>query len=353
MLANGSNKTNCGICYNSTGLHVLIVFVMVFLIVAILFGNSISLAVFLCGKHFRTPQGYLKVSLAVADLALGVLVVPFSVYWEISVLLTNSTYLDWAKGTSPAGSWHPCNVIGTIFAGCTLVSIATIFLLTIERSIAIFKPLHKDSVITRRRTLLLIPLSWLTCFFLALSPMIFSHGAIVMEYDHCSRMCIYVPVASTHAWHILLLFPAFDFSLLGGTLIINALTLATIHKCSRRRRLLSGKGYGLPRLSFSDIKAAKTIGALTIIFTASFSPIAVFVVGNVIGYQWCTFSFFAFWILASNSCFNVIIYIVCDRHFRDGARKLLPLSPQDTFQSHNSTNQSAERITPDVRFSEL
>ncbi|KAJ1193146.1 hypothetical protein NDU88_002451 [Pleurodeles waltl] len=348
-----SNKTNCGVCYSSTGTHIFVVFVMVLLVLAILFGNCISLAVFLGGKHFRTPQGYLKVSLAVADLALGVLVVPFSVYWELSLLLTNSTFLDWERGTSTGVSWYLCNVVGTVFAGCTLVSIATIFLLTIERSIAILKPLHKDSVITRRRTLMLIPLSWLTCYFLALSPMIFSHGAIVMEYDHCSRMCIYAPVSSTHAGQILLLFPAFDFSLLGGTLIINALSLATIHKCTRRRRMLAGKGHRLPRLSFSDIKATKTIGALTIIFTASFSPIAVFVVGSVIGYQWCTFSFFAFWILASNSCFNVIVYIVCDHHFRDGARKLLLLSPQDTLQSHNSTSQSAERSTPDIRCSEL
>lgn len=297
---------------------------MIILLLAILLGNSLILAIFLGTKHIRTPQGYLKTSLAVADLALGILVVPFSVYGEIRMLSLNASTAEGDYEVLFVGSWHPCYLIGPVFAGCTLVSISTIFLLTIERSIAILKPLHKEVVITRRRTLLLILLSWTASFFLAMTPMIFSQGGIVLEYNHCSRMCNYAPAPASpaHVWQILLLFPAFDFSLLGGTLIINALSLTTIHQYTRRRKLLSGTDQEPLRVSFSDIKAAKTIGTLTMAFTVSFTPIAVFVVGNVLGYQWCTFSFFAFWILASNSCCNVIIYSVCDQRFREGARQL-------------------------------
>ncbi|KAM4687784.1 rhodopsin, GQ-coupled-like [Discoglossus pictus] len=318
------NQTNCSGCCCSTEHGVFTVSFMITLILAILLGNSVIVAVFLGTKHFRTPQGYLKTSLAVADLALGILVVPFSVYGELTLLFMNGSSPGGAHEVLFVGSWHPCYLIGPVFAGCTLVSISTIFLLTIERSIAILKPLHKEVVITRRRTLLLILLSWISSFFLAMTPMIFSQGGIVMEYNTCSRMCNYAlaPASPAHVWQILLLFPAFDFSLLGGTLIINALSLTTIHQYSRRRKLLSGTDQEPLKVSFSDIKAAKTIGTLTIAFTASFTPIAVFVVGNVLGYQWCTFAFFAFWILASNSCCNVIIYSVCDQRFREGARQL-------------------------------
>ncbi|KAM5158188.1 rhodopsin, GQ-coupled-like [Mantella aurantiaca] len=317
------NHTNCSGCCSS-GNRIFTVSFMITLLLAILLGNSVILAVFLGTKHFRTPQGYLKTSLAVADLALGILVVPFSVYGEIKMLSLNASTAEGGFELLFAGSWHPCYLIGPVFAGCTLVSISTIFLLTIERSIAILKPLHKEVVITRRRTLLLILISWTASFFLAMTPMIFSKGGIVLEYNRCSRMCNYAPAPASpaHVWQILLLFPAFDFSLLGGTLIINALSLTTIHQYTRRRKLLSGTDQEPLKVSFSDIKAAKTIGTLTMAFTVSFTPIAVFVVGNVLGYQWCTFSFFAFWILASNSCCNVIIYSVCDQRFREGARQL-------------------------------
>ncbi|MBN3321132.1 OPSD1 protein, partial [Atractosteus spatula] len=321
-------ETHCSVCCCTLTNKILMVVFMILLILAILFGNSVTLAVFLGTKHFRTPQGYLKASLAVADLAVGMFVVPFSVYAEISLLVSDST-VELATNTSLASSFHPCSLIGPMFAGCTLVSITTVFLLSIERSIAILKPLHKDVVITRKRTTILIVLSWLASFFLAVSPVLFS-GEIVLEYNACSRMCNYALGKSepptTSAWNILLLFPAFDFTLLGGTVVINLLSLTTIRQHSKRRKhLAETENHTVARPTFSDIKAAKTIGTLTLAFTASFTPIAVFVVGNVIGNKWCNFSFFAFWILTTNSCWNVIIYSVRDQKFRHRAHQLLAL----------------------------
>lgn len=280
-------------------------------------------------------------------MMVGVLVVPFSVYTEISLMVT-STPPIWYQGrstataiSSPPGRvvspWQPCMLIGPVFAGCTFVSISTIFLMTLERSVAILRPLHKDALVTRKRTLLLILLSWAASFLLALVPLIFSRN-FTLEYNECSRMCNYTPLLCGSQLppdaNILLLFPAFDFILLSGTLAINIMSFTSIRQYSRKRKLLSegslteggggaGGGGGCPhRPSFSDIKAAKTIGILTFAFTASFSPIAVFVLGNVVGHTWCNFSFFAFWILTGNSCCNVIIYSVRDHRFRKGVSLL-------------------------------
>lgn len=275
---------------------------------------------------------------------VGVLVVPFSVYTEISLMVTSAPP-NWFQGSSvsPASSnslgeivrpWQPCMLIGPVFAGCTFVSISTIFLMTLERSVAILRPLHKDALVTRRRTLFLILLSWTASFLLALVPLIFSSN-FTLEYNQCSRMCNYAPLLFRGQLpsdaNILLLFPAFDFTLLGATLAVNIVSFTSIRRYSQKRKLLSegslhdggGGGGGCPhRPSFSDIKAAKTIGILTFAFTASFSPIAVFVLGNVVGYTWCNFSFFAFWILTGNSCCNVIIYSVRDHRFRKGVNLL-------------------------------
>ncbi|XP_078257909.1 5-hydroxytryptamine receptor 1B [Rhinoraja longicauda] len=297
-------------------------------------GNSITVTVLLGTRQLRTPQVYLKVSLALADLAVGLLVVPFSMYTEAVGMWSGGAAPAWALGHSVragGGWWWPCHLVGLVFAGCTFVSISTIFLLTAERSVAILRPLRKGAVVTRRRTLATIGLSWLSAFLLAASPLLFS-DRFTLEYNQCSLMCNYAPLPTppdppppaSPTWSILLLFPAFDFTLLGGTLVVNALSLNTIRRCSTKRKLLveTDRFPGPPRPSFSDIKAAKTIAILTLAFAASFSPIAAFVVGNVSGYCWCNFSFFAFWILASNSCCNVVIYSVSDQRFRKGVHQL-------------------------------
>ncbi|KAL4617148.1 hypothetical protein GN956_G22223 [Arapaima gigas] len=318
-------ETPCSACCRTLTSKVLMLLFMLLLIAAILVGNALTLAVVLGTRHFRTPQGYLKASLAVADLAVGVLVVPLSVYAEVSILAQSEP--EWTARDSRRAPFHPCSFAGPVFAGCTLVSISTIFLLAVERGVAVLKPLHKDAVVTRRRTAALILLSWLGSFSLAVSPML--HGDIVLEYNPCSRMCNYARRATataspSAAWNVLLLFPAFDFALLGGTVVVNALSLSTIRRHSKRRRhLAEPDARRVAGPTFSDIKAAKTIGALTLAFTASFSPIAVFVVGNVVGNEWCTFSFFAFWILTANSGCNVVIYSVRDHKFRQRAQQLL------------------------------
>ncbi|KAJ3594107.1 hypothetical protein NHX12_006439 [Muraenolepis orangiensis] len=238
------------------------------------------------------------------------------------------------------GPWQPCMLVGPVFAGCTFVSISTIFLMTAERCLAILRPLHKDSLVTRRRTLLFITLSWAGSFLLALAPLLFS-GGFTLEYNGCSRMCNYAPLG-VEPGDLLLLFPAFDFTLLGATLAVNVVSFTSIHSYTRRRRLLlwgsGGGGVGAEggrggachhRPSFSDIKAAKTISVLTLAFAGSFTPIAVLVLGNVVGHAWCSFSFLAFWVLTANSCCNVVIYGVRDWRFRRG---LALLFRRDTSQ---------------------
>ncbi|KAL2088467.1 hypothetical protein ACEWY4_015366 [Coilia grayii] len=358
----------CTLCCCGLLNRTLAVVFMVSLAFAIVVGNVVTLTVFMQTRQSRTPQGYLKgkalchtqgylkVSLAIADMLVGVLVVPFSVYTEISLMVT-STPPTWYQasaapmdasdhsGASSSGGgsnvslpWQPCMLIGPVFAGCTFVSISTIFLMTVERSVAILRPLHKDALVTRRRALLLILLSWAGSFLLAVAPLVLSRS-YTLEYSPCSRMCNYAPLWDTLRpqppdAHVMLLFPAFDFTLLGGTLAVNIVSFTSIRRYSRKRKLLAegslggesgggaGGGWCQHRPSFSDIKAAKTIGILTFAFTASFSPIAVFVLGNVVGYTWCNFSFFAFWILAGNSCCNVVIYSVRDQRFRKGVTLL-------------------------------
>ncbi|XP_043944948.1 adenosine receptor A3-like [Protopterus annectens] len=296
---------------------------MLLLIVAIILGNMLSLLVFLSCKQFHSPQGYLKTSLALADLSVGVLVVPYSAYTEI-----NESFSSNCEQNSDSIAVHtinPCVLLGPIFAGCTFVSITTIFLLSIERGVAVLKPLHKKVVITKRRTLSMVITSWILSFIVAVTPTV-ANREITLKYSSCSKMCNYVLVSGgqpTADWNIMLLFPVLDFFLLCGTLALNLLTFSVIRQYNKTRLQLSEYDVQIAssRPSFADLAAAKTIAILTFAFLGSFGFITVFVVGSVIGYKWCEFSFYAFWILTSNSCWNVIIYSIRDPKFRMGVKE--------------------------------
>jgi hypothetical protein len=85
--------------FDSTGLtlhNVLLAAFLVFLALATILGNIFVLLAIFVDFHLRSPTHYLMGSLAMADLLLGILVLPFS-----SVQL----YFD----TWPFGSWY-CEV---------------------------------------------------------------------------------------------------------------------------------------------------------------------------------------------------------------------------------------------------
>ncbi|XP_071777152.1 adenosine receptor A2a-like [Centroberyx gerrardi] len=296
-------------------IQILSICFMLALSLAITLGNVVSLSVFLGSQHFRSPQGYLKASLATADLAVGVLVIPYSVYNEIRALLAAQRGL--VSGSSPRElelrGFSTCFLVGLIFAGCTLVSVFTIFLLSVERSITVLRPLHKNVLVTKGRTVALILVSWLFCFTLAVAPLLLIED-ITLEYSRCSKMCNYSTTAG--GWSVMLLFPAFDFSVLGATSLLNLLTFSAVRRFCRDRKNVCTPASRLHRgPTFSDLRAAKTILILTVLLSASVAPVAVLLVGNAVGFTWCHFSLYVFWILACSSAWNVLIYSARDRRF--------------------------------------
>uniref|UniRef100_A0A8D0B1U3 G-protein coupled receptors family 1 profile domain-containing protein n=1 Tax=Salvator merianae TaxID=96440 RepID=A0A8D0B1U3_SALMN len=210
------------------------VLLMVLLVILISLGNLVSLLVFFRIRQFRTSQGYLRASLALADLAVGLLGVPYSIYREVSQLAYGAGE-EIHLFEKPA-----CFVSGVVFASCTFVSISTILLLSVERSVAVLKPLHRKVVITKRRTVGLILASWAVSFCMALIPLLSSPN-ISLQYNSCSKMCNYAfteDKLTTSHWNIMLLYPIFDFSVLSGAFIVNAVTFLAIHRyCKKRKQL--------------------------------------------------------------------------------------------------------------------
>lgn len=118
---------------------------------------------------------YFLLSLTAADSAFGLLVMPLNLW--VSLLK------DYTAG--PDALCHIvafCNA--TVYSTC-MYTLATI---SLERYIAVFYPLQYSSLMTRRRTLLLIAFAW--CFppFL-LSPISFPDGIIEVHFSTASLVC--------------------------------------------------------------------------------------------------------------------------------------------------------------------
>lgn len=118
---------------------------------------------------------YFLLSLTAADSAFGLLVMPLNLW--VSLLK------DYTEG--PDALCHVvafCNA--TVYSTC-MYTLATI---SLERYIAVFYPLQYSSLMTRKRTLLLIAFAW--CFppFI-LSPISFPDGIIEVHFSAASLVC--------------------------------------------------------------------------------------------------------------------------------------------------------------------
>lgn len=118
---------------------------------------------------------YFLLSLTAADSAFGLLVMPLNL--SVSVL----------KGhrNGPDALCHVvafCNA--TIYSTCMY----TLAMISLERYVAVFYPLQYSTLMTRRRSLLLIAFAW--CFppFL-LSPISFPDGIIEVHFSTASLVC--------------------------------------------------------------------------------------------------------------------------------------------------------------------
>ena len=133
--------------------------VIIFITVAIIIGNIIVLLVIYKTESLKThASGYFMMSLACADLGVGTLVTPLSIYPSITHL--------WPYGN------FVCKLqcyLGTAFC---CVSILTLTFVSIERYIFISKPLEYHTIVTEKRGKITIGIIWIVAIVACSGPVI-------------------------------------------------------------------------------------------------------------------------------------------------------------------------------------
>ncbi|CAM1302465.1 GPROAR1 (predicted) [Pycnogonum litorale] len=126
--------------------------------VIVICGNSLVVTAVLITSKLKTITNYFIVSLAVADLLVGITILPFSMTFEV---------LDvWVFGSS----W--CQIWLAVDVWLSTSSILNLCAISFDRYIAVTRPVKYPSLMTPRRAHILIASVWVMSFVICFPPLV-------------------------------------------------------------------------------------------------------------------------------------------------------------------------------------
>ncbi|XP_025834394.1 5-hydroxytryptamine receptor 1-like isoform X2 [Agrilus planipennis] len=153
---------------------IVITVILVIVILGTTIGNILVCVAVCLVKKLRRPCNYLLVSLAVSDLCVAVLVMPFAMFYEING--------KWIFGEIMCNLW-----VGFDVLSCA-ASILNLCMISVDRYYAITKPLEYGVKRTPKRMLFCVLLVWCGAACISLPPLLilgnehkFTKGDIVEE----------------------------------------------------------------------------------------------------------------------------------------------------------------------------
>ncbi|XP_076874414.1 trace amine-associated receptor 13c-like [Brachyhypopomus gauderio] len=260
-------------------------------------------------KQLHTPTNLLILSLAVADLLVGLIVMPVNI-----IQLRDSC---WYLGKMACAVIPLINIVSTSASLCSMTCIA------VDRYIAVNDPLLYSTKITVCKTSLIIILGWSVCLFYVITVLYFNDHLLQSQLSmSCYGECV---IVMKYSWVIVDLVISF---LCPCSIII--ILYAVIFIVARRQAIavksmtnVHSQGRAVKVSITSETKAAKTLGIvvcfylgcwipffLSSLFSESFSSVTLF---------WIVFS----WLLYISSAVNPIIYAIFYPWFRVSAKCIL------------------------------
>lgn len=278
-----------------------------------LLGNILTIIVTRKVEEFSHSTKIFITSLALADL--GVTVVAATSF-------TAEVYGRW-----PFPGWI-CQVSFLSFYIFTAVSVIMIIIMTVDRLVAVVKPLRHSLILTKRRSTLAAVCVWFGCTVSALFTTFFNE----IEYSECSAVCMTkgrsIPqsISSVLAFYVV---PLVCILLMN----IRLLLIARRHALHFRRARVaafvpSTPGHQLKNPSPRNVrgKAVGVIALVTFAFGLSWSAYQVVLMHSALSDGVPlpeSVEFIAVWLGLTNSWWNVLIYSIMNRNFRNHLKSVL------------------------------
>ena len=313
LLEDTSSDTTDTTLYKLVGLSL----VLAFLDLITILGNLLVCITVFSFRYLRTTTNYLILSLAFSDLLLGILVLPFSTL--------NTIVREW-----PLGSIF-CNIyISTDVMLCT-VSILNLFAISLERYLAVTKPLVYTRLLVFRRVMWIIGVIWLFSFLMGFVPILAgwnTHDGHIQNMANPS-VCVFegnkiyvllVAVGTYFAPLIVMCAVYIRVFIIarGQVRQINQLVRQTVRMFNKDSKSRD------PRLA-SDSKATVTLASVVTAFAICWVPYFVlFTIKPFISFTIDpNLDLFVLWLGYINSMLNPFLYGFHNTEFRDAFMKIL------------------------------
>uniref|UniRef100_A0A3B4Y4H0 G-protein coupled receptors family 1 profile domain-containing protein n=1 Tax=Seriola lalandi dorsalis TaxID=1841481 RepID=A0A3B4Y4H0_SERLL len=271
---------------------------------------ALNLLVIVSISHFRqlhTPTNILLLSLAVSDFLVGLLLIPGEIILNTAC---------WFLGDLMCSLYIYMTFI------ITSTSVGDMVLISVDRYVAICDPLHYTTRVTERRVKLCVCLCWFCSVF---------HNSLIAKddlthpdrHDSCYGECVFV---SDHTAGAIDLFLTFVLPI---TLIIVLYMRVFVVAVSQARAMRSHitavtlQRSVAVRTKKSELKAARTLGVLVVVFLMCFCPFYVDALAD--GLLNNSSSSFVYYLFYFNSCLNPIIYALFYPWFRKVIKLLVTL----------------------------
>ncbi|CAL8352731.1 unnamed protein product [Merluccius merluccius] len=241
---------------------------------------------------------YFLLSLTGADSAFGLVVMPLNLW----VGLVGDQHHQ--------GPDALCHVVAFCNATVYSTCMYTLAAISLERYVAVLHPLSSSSLLTRRRTLLLILFSW--CFPpCLLLPVSFPGGGIIeVHFSTASLVCN--PTYSTNVAYSMSL-TCFIFFPCSAIMTYTNLRLW----CAAKRQRQKLRRYDQNRHKRSDV-ASRVLVPVMAVYYACWAPCMAAMIFNAISGgsvpEWI--EFVVVWLPTSNGFLNCIFYFWINRSFR-------------------------------------
>ncbi|KAL2094476.1 hypothetical protein ACEWY4_009195 [Coilia grayii] len=261
-------------------------------------------------KQLHTPTNLLILSLAVADFLMGLVVIP----------VDGRTFIEtcWYFGDFLCTVFPV--VMYTIFSG----SLTNIFLISLDRYIAVMDPLQYKVRVTNKKVVLSVLLGWLYAFIYALV-ILNKHLQHPKPRSQCRGKC---PIIIPYNYIVI----DFIFAVAGPICIISGVYMRICCVARRQAKAMNTVTVRLRSVSKaivpqkSETKAAKTLGGLIAIYFLCWTPyFVVSLTAETLPYNPAVLHVI-YWLLYINSCINPLMYALFYPWFRISVKHILTLS---------------------------
>ncbi|XP_051265413.1 trace amine-associated receptor 1-like [Dicentrarchus labrax] len=282
---------------NPSIICVLLYIFLVLLSVITICGNLLVIISIIYFKQLHTPTNYLILSLAVADLLVGIIVFPFSMAFSLSLCLYHEDLF--------------CKVRGSFDISLSTCSILNLCCISIDRYHAVCQPLTYRTKINYQVVVIMILMSWGVSALIGIG--VITAG---LKNETCEERCLIDVLLAN------ILGPIFSFYL--PVIIMLCIYLKIFLVAQRQARSIQNTKSGAT-VSKMERKATKTLAIVLGVFLLCWTPfflcitIVPFSNNSVPDPVTETLN----WLALSNSMLNPFIYAFFYSWFRSAFRMIM------------------------------